>query len=84
MPFRETHHIAGAAVKMAEDRGVSLDALTLSDLKTLHALFDTDVHSIWDFEKSIASRSAYGGTSESSVSRQVLELKQWLDLLEKE
>ena len=33
VPFRETHHIAGAAVKMAEDRGVPLNTLTVADLK---------------------------------------------------
>ena len=35
VPFRETHHIAGGAVKMAEDRGVSLNALTVEDLKVI-------------------------------------------------
>lgn len=33
VPFRETHHIAGEAVKMAEDRGVPLNTLTVDDLK---------------------------------------------------
>lgn len=28
VPFRDTHHIAGAAVKMSEDRGVPLNTLT--------------------------------------------------------
>jgi argininosuccinate lyase len=29
IPFRDTHHIAGAAVKLAETKGVPLDNLTL-------------------------------------------------------
>ena len=33
VPFRETHHIAGAAVKIAEERGIPLNTLTVEDLK---------------------------------------------------
>ena len=43
VPFRETHHISGAAVKMAEDRGCALADLTPGDLRTIHPLFADDV-----------------------------------------
>lgn len=43
VPFRETHHISGAAVKMAEDRGCALSDLTVQDLQTIHPLFTDDV-----------------------------------------
>jgi len=43
VPFRETHHISGRAVQLAEQRGCSLFALTLEDLKGLHPLFTEDV-----------------------------------------
>ena len=43
VPFRETHHISGRAVQMAEERGCALTDLTLADLKTLHPLFTEDV-----------------------------------------
>jgi hypothetical protein len=43
VPFRETHHISGAAVKMAEDRGVGLNTLSVEDLQTIHPLFAADV-----------------------------------------
>ena len=43
LPFRETHHISGAAVKMAEDRGCALSDLTVADLKTINPLFAEDV-----------------------------------------
>jgi argininosuccinate lyase len=33
IPFREAHHITGAAVKLAESRGVALDQLPLADLQ---------------------------------------------------
>ena len=43
VPFRETHHISGAAVKMAEDRGCTLSDLTPDDLRTIHPIFVDDV-----------------------------------------
>lgn len=50
MPFRETHHISGAAVKMSEDRGVPLDSLSPADLRTLHSAFEDDVTEVWNYE----------------------------------
>lgn len=43
VPFRETHHISGAAVKLAEDRGCELSDLTVADLQGIHPLFGEDV-----------------------------------------
>ena len=40
VPFRETHHLSGAAVKMAEDKGCSLSDLTHADLSTIHPLLE--------------------------------------------
>lgn len=46
VPFRETHHLSGAAVKMAEDRGVGLSDLSAEDLSTIHPLFTEDVKAV--------------------------------------
>ena len=43
MPFRETHHISGAAVKLAEDRGCELSKLSVADLAGINPLFTDDV-----------------------------------------
>ena len=43
VPFRETHHISGRAVQMAEERGCALTDLSVADLKSLHPLFTDDV-----------------------------------------
>lgn len=43
MPFRETHHISGSAVKMAEEKSCQLSDLTVADLQTIHPLFADDV-----------------------------------------
>jgi argininosuccinate lyase len=79
VPFRETHHVAGAAVRMAEDRGCPLSELTLSDLQTLHPAFDDDVHEVWSFEASAERRDAEGGSSRRATQTQIENLRAWLD-----
>ena len=79
VPFRETHHVAGAAVRMAEMQAVPLSALTYEDLLTLHHAFDEDVLQVWDFERSVEQRDAAGGTSRRAVLEQIAKLRAWLD-----
>jgi argininosuccinate lyase len=78
VPFRETHHIAGAAVALAERRGVELAALTVADLHALHPAFTEDVMQVWDFEQSVERRDATGGTSRRAVLAQIAQLRAWL------
>jgi argininosuccinate lyase len=78
VPFRETHHIAGAAVALAEKRGIELSALTVSDLQALHPAFEDDVVKVWDFEQSVEQRDATGGTSRRAVLAQIEQLRAWL------
>lgn len=78
VPFRETHHISGAAVKMAEDRGCELSDLTPDDLRTIHPLFDDDVAEVWDFRRSADMRDTEGGASERSVLEQIQKLRDYL------
>ncbi|MEZ4860487.1 MAG: argininosuccinate lyase [Caldilineaceae bacterium] len=78
VPFRETHHIAGAAVRMAEMQAVPLSELTLEDLQSLHEAFAEDVMQVWDFEQSVEQRDATGGTSRRAIQEQIDRLQAWL------
>lgn len=78
VPFRETHHVAGAAVRMAEMQAIPLSELTVEDLLSLHHAFEEDVVNVWDFEKSVDTRDAAGGTSRRAVLEQIERLQQWL------
>lgn len=78
VPFRETHHIAGAAVQMAELQGVSLSELSLADLQKLHGAFEEDVREVWSFERSVERRDVDGGTSLRAVLAQIVRLRRWL------
>ena len=78
VPFRETHHISGQAVQLAENSKKPLSQLTLAELKTLHSAFDETVEKVWSFENSVESRNAQGSTSRRAVLEQVQTMKSWL------
>jgi argininosuccinate lyase len=79
VPFRETHHLSGAAVKMAEDRGCGLSELTPDDLRTIHPLFADDVSALWDYAASADRRDTEGGASRRSLVEQVGKVRAYLD-----
>ena len=79
VPFRETHHVAGAAVRAAEQAGVPMSSLSLPQLQALHPAFAADVSAVWSFERSAESRDAEGGTSRRSVAEQIAKLRAYLD-----
>ncbi|TCD60532.1 argininosuccinate lyase [Steccherinum ochraceum] len=72
IPFRETHHISGRAVALAESRKCQLNELTLQDFQGLNEKFAEDIHQVFDFEASVERRESIGGTSRKMVERQVL------------
>jgi len=80
IPFREAHHITGAAVKLAEERGVALDALPLSDLKAIDERIDDRVFAALSVDASVAARASYGGTAPQQVRSQVERAKAALRL----
>ena len=78
VPFRETHHMAGAAVKKAEDSETTIDKLRLEDFKAICPKFEADVHSVFDFGNAVEKRSSSGGTSKRSVLEQAKEIAKTL------
>ncbi|MFO6445696.1 argininosuccinate lyase [Erythrobacter sp. NE805] len=71
IPFREAHHITGAAVKLAENRGIALDQLPLEDLKAIDARIEESVYAALSVDASVAARASYGGTAPDQVRQQV-------------
>jgi len=67
LPFREAHHVTGRAVKLAEERGVALDALPLDALVAIDARIDARVYDVLSVDASVASRTSFGGTAPANV-----------------
>ncbi|MDR2856939.1 MAG: argininosuccinate lyase [Novosphingobium sp.] len=80
IPFREAHHITGAAVKLAESRGVALDRLPLADLRAIDARIDERVYAALSVEASVAARASHGGTAPDEVRKRVAEARAALGL----
>ncbi len=63
VPFAEAHHVAGAAVKYCEGRGIELTELTASDLPAIDARLDEGVLEVLSVDGSIDARDGRGGTA---------------------
>ncbi|MGB7287899.1 MAG: argininosuccinate lyase [Salaquimonas sp.] len=71
LPFREAHHVTGAAVAMAEKNNCGLENLSLADLQSLNPKITNKVFEVLSVQKSVASRKSFGGTAPANVKRQV-------------
>ena len=80
IPFREAHHITGAAVKLADEQGVALDGLSIDDLKAIDERIDERVFDALSVDASVAARASYGGTAPQRVRQQVAAAKQRLGM----
>jgi argininosuccinate lyase len=78
LPFRDAHHVTGAAVKRAEQLGVDLADLPLAELQALNQGISDDVFKVLTPAASSASRVSYGGTAPDQVRSQI---KRWKDVL---
>ena len=67
MPFRDAHHVTGRIVKLAEDKGVGLDDLTLAEMQAVEPRIDAGVLAVLSVDASVASRTSLGGTAPENV-----------------
>ena len=72
IPFRETHSIAGKAVRLAGEKKVRLEEMPLEAYRALSPAFEADVVQVFDPMKSVEKRNAVGGTSPQSVKNQII------------
>ncbi|MFM9133893.1 MAG: argininosuccinate lyase [bacterium] len=71
VPFRDAHDIAGACVRVAEERGVELWDLDDDDLAAVSPSLTPEVRDVLSVEGSVASRAAFGGTAPERVREQL-------------
>jgi argininosuccinate lyase len=84
VPFRQAHEIAGACVRLCEDRGVELWGLSDADFAAISPELTPGVRSVLSVAGSIRSRSSRGGTAPERVGEQlnlvvtrVAEYRRW-------
>jgi len=71
VPFRVAHEAAGAAVRLAEDRGVGLAELTDAELAAISPKLTPEVREVLTVAGSVSARNARGGTAPGQVAAQL-------------
>jgi argininosuccinate lyase len=80
LPFREAHHITGRIVAKASEAGVSLHRLPLEAMREVEPAIAEEVFDVLSVDRSVKSRTSYGGTAPKNVKA---EAKKWLKKLDK-
>ena len=76
VPFRQSHHLVGQAVREAEALGVSLEELDLVSYRAIHPAFAEDVYEVFDFGRSVEARAVEGGTAPMAVEVQIARARE--------
>ncbi|MBL8551470.1 MAG: argininosuccinate lyase [Hyphomonadaceae bacterium] len=79
MPFRDAHHVAGAAVKRAEELGLSdLAQAPLEEFQKLEPRITEAARAGLAVERALEARASYGGTAPARVREQIARWKELL------
>jgi argininosuccinate lyase len=71
MPFREAHHVAGRIVRIAEERHVGLEDLSLEDLQRCTPLIEEDLLPLLTPQAVVNAKTSRGGTAPVRVKEQL-------------
>jgi argininosuccinate lyase len=78
IPFRQAHHITGSIVAEAAKGGLPLHRVPLEDMQKVEPRITDDVFKVLSVDRSVQSRTSYGGTAPKNVR---LQAKRWLKRL---
>jgi argininosuccinate lyase len=71
LPFREAHHVAGRAVRLADEKKVPLWELSLEQLRKVDARLGEGIFAVLSLDASVKSRTSFGGTAPSAVKKRI-------------
>ncbi|MFP6740081.1 MAG: argininosuccinate lyase [Alphaproteobacteria bacterium] len=67
LPFRGAHHVVGRIVRLAEESNVGIAEVPLKAMQAVESRIDERVFDVLTVERSVASRTSYGGTAPDQV-----------------
>ncbi len=79
VPFRQAHAAVGKVVRFAQEKKLRLMDVPLEVWKQASAGFKKDLFELFSLERSVGSRSAWGGTSPEAVRTQLQMAKKILE-----
>lgn len=80
IPFRKAHHITGRIVKIAEEKGCTLEEIPLEAMRNVHADITKDVFRVLSVQNSVKSRTSLGGTAPGNVLKAIKAAKKKYDI----
>jgi argininosuccinate lyase len=75
VPFREAHGITGNIVAYSLDKGVTLEQLSMQEMRTFSDALDQDIFHSIRVSVSVDEKKSYGGTSRSLVEKRIRQIK---------
>lgn len=78
IPFREAHGLVGQAVNLAEEKGVVLTDLSITDLQSISDHFDPGIIEVLQVKKALSQRRSVGGTAPQALDDQLAQARRLL------
>ncbi len=66
IPFRDSHHITGRIVVLAEEKNCYLNELSIQELQSVEPKIKENIFDILSVESSVKSRTSFGGANGSN------------------
>ena len=77
VPFRDAHGIIGQIVLFCINKGISIEEMTLEELKSISPVFEADVYDAINLETCVNKRNTIGGPGQEAM-KKVIELHKQL------
>ena len=78
LPFREAYKISSKIVNYAERKKITLDQLSLKELKKFYKDLNHSVLKVFNVKNSMNSKNSFGGTSEKNIKSMIKTCKKEL------
>lgn len=82
IPFRDAHHITGAAVLYAQQQSKPLEELSLTEFAEFSPEIGEDVYPVLELDYGVNQRNALGGTAPAAVRTAIKHANDWLHAAE--
>ena len=79
VPFRDAHSIIGRLVLYCIDKGTSIDALSLEELKEISPVFEADIYDAVSLETCVKKRLTIGAPGQDAMQEVIAMNKQFLE-----
>jgi len=75
LTFRESYGISSQLVNFAERKNITLDEVSLDQLKKFYKDLDKSALKVFDVNNSMNSKNSYGGTASNNVKKMIIKYK---------